>query len=59
VIPALTDEAAAKAAFERHNRHVRETVPPDRLLEWRAADGWEPLCAALEMPLPFEPFPRA
>jgi hypothetical protein len=56
---ALDDRAACIAAFERHNDEVRRHVPRSRLLEWRAADGWEPLCAALGVPVPDEPFPRA
>jgi len=44
-------------AFEAHNERVRESVPPDRLVEWQASDGWEPLCAALDIPVPDEPFP--
>ena len=33
------------------------TIPSSRLLEWNAKDGWEPLCAALGVPVPDEPFP--
>lgn len=55
----LHDRAAAIAAFERHNAEVRKAVPRARLLEWTAADGWEPLCKALGIPVPQEPFPRA
>lgn len=51
------DEARCRAAYERHNAHVRATVPPDRLVEWQPADGWGPLCAALDLPVPDEPFP--
>jgi hypothetical protein len=51
------DEATAKAAYERHNAAVRATVPPERLVEWQPADGWAPLCRALEVPVPDEPFP--
>lgn len=54
----IEDEARAKAAFERHNAAVRAGVPPERLLEWRAADGWAPLCHALGVPIPDAPFPR-
>ena len=54
----LDDPAAAMAAFERHNARVRETVPAHRLIEWQAGDGWEPLCAALGLRVPDEPFPR-
>ncbi len=51
------DPAAMIAAFERHNDEVRDGVPADRLLEWTAAEGWEPLCERLEIPVPDEPFP--
>lgn len=46
------------AAFERHVDAVRKTIAPERLLEFEAADGWEPLCAFLGVPVPDEPFPR-
>ena len=46
------------AAFERHNAEVRREVPAARLLEWRASDGWEPLCKALRVPVPAEPLPH-
>ncbi|HLK10018.1 MAG TPA: sulfotransferase [Candidatus Binatia bacterium] len=55
---AIDDRATAVAAFERHNARVRATVPARRLVEWRAADGWAPLCAALGVPVPSEPFPH-
>ena len=34
------------------------TVPADRLVEWTTGDGWEPLCQALGVPVPAEPFPH-
>jgi hypothetical protein len=52
------DPAAAEAFYERHNAAVRRDASPDRLLEWRATDGWEPLCGALGLPVPDEPFPH-
>ena len=52
------DEAAAKAAYLAHNDDVRATVPADRLLEYRPGDGWGPLCEALAVPVPDEPFPH-
>lgn len=48
----------AQAFYERHNEQVRREAPADRLLEWRAEEGWEPLCHALGLPVPDEPFPR-
>ena len=41
----------------RHHEEVKATVPPERLLVWEAADGWEPLCEFLEVPVPDTPFP--
>lgn len=55
----MTDPASAMAAYERHNAAVRAEVPSERLLEWQPGDGWEPICSALQMPVPSEPFPHA
>lgn len=52
-----TREAAIRG-FNHHNDRVRSEVPPGRLLEWTAGDGWEPICAALGLPVPDEPFPH-
>jgi len=54
----IADREASIAAFERHNADVRARAPADRLVEWRAQDGWAPLCDALGLPVPDEPFPR-
>lgn len=54
----LSDKDACCTAFERHYAEVRATAPRDRLLEWRPGDGWEPICAALKLPVPDEPFPH-
>ncbi len=53
----LDDETAMIDAFERHNAAVRSAVPAARLLEWTAADGWDPICDRLGLPVPAEPFP--
>jgi hypothetical protein len=55
--PEWPDEAATKAAYERHNAEVRAETAPSRLFEWQPHDGWGPLCAALGQPVPDEPFP--
>jgi len=52
------DAERAQAFYERHNDAVRLEAPGERLLEWRAEEGWEPLCQALGLPVPDEPFPR-
>ena len=55
----VLDPVAAKAAYEAHNQRVRDTIPADRLLEWRPGEGWGPICAALGLPVPDEAFPHA
>jgi hypothetical protein len=52
------DRAAEEAYYERHNAAVRAEVPASRLLEFPAGSGWEPLCTALGVPVPDEPFPH-
>jgi hypothetical protein len=52
------DAATAQTYYERWNAAVRAEAPADRLLDWQATDGWEPLCAALGVPVPEEPFPH-
>lgn len=38
---------------------IRGLVPPERLLEWKVEDGWEPLCKFLGKEVPHgQPFPR-
>jgi len=51
------DETAMKAAFEANIERARQLVTPDRLVEWTATDGWGPICAALGVDVPDEPFP--
>ncbi len=53
------DELSAKAAYLAHNERVRSTAPKDRFLEWRPEDGWEPICSALHLDLPKQPFPHS
>ncbi len=51
------DPSKLTAAYERHNAEVRQAVPSHRLLEWRAPEGWAPICRALGLPVPKHPFP--
>ena len=55
---AFADQTSAIAAYEAHNARVRAEVPATRLLEWDAAHGWAPLCAALGLPVPEQAFPH-
>ncbi|MGH9080270.1 MAG: sulfotransferase family protein [Acidimicrobiales bacterium] len=56
--PGWNDRNTAIEAYESHNTEVRAAVPPDRLVEWRSGDGWEPLCRRLGVAVPPEPFPH-
>lgn len=51
------DPAKLMAAYDQHNDAVRRAIPPHRLLEWRASEGWEPICRVLGLPVPDQPFP--
>jgi Sulfotransferase domain len=56
--PDWDDPQLLTSAYDAHVAAVRESIPPDRLVEWRPGDGWRPLCHALAVPVPDEPFPR-
>ncbi len=53
----LGDADYAKSVYEAHNAEVQRTIAPERLLTFDAAQGWAPLCAFLDVPVPDEPFP--
>jgi hypothetical protein len=55
---ALDDREACIAAFRRHNTRVRQGIRSDRLIEWQPGDGWAPICRALGVAIPDEPFPH-
>lgn len=44
--------------FNRHNETVQRVIPPERLLVYEVAQGWEPLCRFLGVPVPTEPMPK-
>jgi hypothetical protein len=52
------DPEKAMAAYERHNDEVRRACPPQRLVEWQPEHGWAPICEALGIEIPAEPFPH-
>jgi hypothetical protein len=53
------DPELTQRSFLAHIERVKAGVPPERLLIWQAGDGWEPLCKALNLPVPDEPFPHS
>lgn len=44
--------------FKRHNAEVRRRIPAERLLVYEVAQGWEPLCKFLGVPVPATPMPK-
>lgn len=55
----LADRHRVIDAAQAHNEAVMAAIPPDRLIVWSPADGWGPICEALDVPVPNEPFPHA
>lgn len=51
-------EAGLIEVMERWNESVIREVPAERLLVWNPAEGFEPLCDFLEVPVPEDPLPR-
>jgi len=56
--PGGLDVSALRNAFNAHTNAVKASIPADQLLIYQVKDGWEPLCAFLDRPVPAEPFPR-
>lgn len=52
------DKAYALKTFEAHVEAVKRTIPEERLLVYEVGEGWEPLCAFLNVPVPDKPFPH-
>lgn len=52
------DKDYAIDVFLRHNEEVKRYVPPEKLLVYDVKQGWEPLCAFLDVEVPAgKPFP--
>jgi len=57
--PELYDDIPTlEAGFEAWNAFVRDTVPPEKLLEFDVRQGWGPLCNFLDKPVPEGKFPH-
>ena len=54
----VDDRDEITAGYERWLGEVRAEVDPERLVEWRPGDGWQPICRALGLPVPDRPFPH-
>jgi hypothetical protein len=52
-------EPPTRVSYNRHEEWLKEIVPPERLVFIDVKDGWEPLCKALDLPVPKDvPFPN-
>jgi len=54
----IEDKAHAIGVYRENTQRVKQVVAPDRLLIFEAKDGWEPLCAFLNVPVPETPYPH-
>lgn len=52
------DKAHAEHVWNAHIEEVKATLPPERLLVFEVKQGWGPLCAFLDKPVPDGPFSR-
>ncbi len=54
----IDDKGHVLATLKRHEEEVRDTIPAERLLVWSVTEGWDPLCAFLDVPVPATDFPN-
>jgi hypothetical protein len=54
----MNDRARAIAHYQQHIEDVKAAVPPEKLLIFKADEGWKPLCDFLGVPIPAQPFPN-
>lgn len=52
-------KANARSVYIEHYKTIREVTPPERLLNFRLSQGWEPLCEFLGKPVPDVPFHKS
>ncbi len=57
--PQIGNRAFMTDYFNRWNQQVIDEVPAERLLVFSANDGWEALCAFLDVPVPAISYPRS
>ncbi|KAI1347489.1 hypothetical protein F5Y01DRAFT_243027 [Xylaria sp. FL0043] len=51
-------EKIQEDTLRKHEQHLRDTVPPEKLYWYNVSEGWEPLCRILNVPVPDVPFPH-
>jgi hypothetical protein len=53
------DKPSMIATHQAHIERVQQVIPAERLVVFRVQEGWAPLCTALGVPVPDQPFPRS
>ncbi|EMC98903.1 hypothetical protein BAUCODRAFT_22220 [Baudoinia panamericana UAMH 10762] len=51
-------QASARSTYLKHNDHVKQITPPEKLLLFDLDDVWAPLCNFLGKPIPDVAFPK-
>ncbi|KAF2002443.1 hypothetical protein P154DRAFT_594145 [Amniculicola lignicola CBS 123094] len=55
----VSNDKALRKTYRDHYTYIRSKVPKERLLDFQSKEGWGPLCAFLEKPVPKdELYPR-
>lgn len=54
----MHDKETLLSVYHRHNETVQKVIPAERLLVYDLAQGWEPLCRFLGVPVPDGPMPK-
>ena len=52
------DREHAIDVFQKNIERAKQVIPADKLLVFEATDGWEPLCAFLDVPVPEGSYPH-
>lgn len=47
-----------RQVYERHIEYLKQSVPEEKLFFFGIHEGWEPLCRALNLPVPNVKFPK-
>ena len=54
----MEDREHVIGVYLKHNQRVKDEVPAEKLLVFDSKQGWGPLCAFLDVPVPDEPYPH-
>lgn len=55
----ISSKETALATWDRHHAWLESIVPKEKFFYFNVKDGWEPLCKALDLPVPTDvDFPR-